>query len=188
MELDEAINSRQSIHSFKSKKVSWKEVLEAVHAALQGPAAGNKNHLSFLIVEDSNRINKLAEYANQSWICDAGIVIVVCSDDSDLEKIYGTRGRVYSRQQAGAAIQNFLLKITDMGLAACWVGSYSDELIKQSLDIPSHIQIEALIPVGYESGKSVKKKKKSLENSIFWENWDNRKRPTLIEEGPEKIE
>ena len=188
MEFDSVVEKRKSTHAFKSKKVNWRDILDAVDATGQGPFADGKNNLKFLILEEPDKINKIAEFADQLWINEAPALILVCSDDTNLENLHGERGRVYSRQQAGAAIQTFLLKLTDIGLSSCWVGSYSDELIKQSLDIPSHIQIEALIPVGYESGKSVKKKKKSLENSIFWENWDNRKRPTLIEEGPEKIE
>jgi len=110
---------------------------------------------------------------------------LVLSDDAQLEDIYGERGRVYSRQQAGAAIQTMLLKITDIGLAACWVGSYNDETIKQRLKIPEHVQIEVILPIGYENTKikSDKKEKKELDTSLYWEKWDQKKRPALFDEG-----
>jgi nitroreductase len=184
MEFDEAIASRRSVRSFKKKKASWKDILEAIDAATKAPFAGNLNHLKFLIIEDISTIEKIAEQAHQPWITESGILIVVCSDDYYIESEYGERGRIYARQQAGAAIENLLLKIVDLGLSACWVGAYSDEIVKHILNIPQHIQVEAIIPVGYESGKTPKKPKRSLESVIYWETWEKTNRPTLSEEPP----
>lgn len=187
MDFDSAVERRKSVRSFKDKRVSWKSIMDAVDCAVKGPFADGVNNLNFLIIEEPNKIAKISEFAAQTWINEAPALVVVCSDDSHLESLHGERGRVYSRQQAGAAIQTLLLKLTDVGLSSCWVGSYSDELIKQFLKIPEHIQIEAIIAIGYESGKSVKKKKKTLEHSIFWEEWDERRRPSLIQEGKDKF-
>ena len=153
MDFDSVIEKRASARSFKSKKASWKDILEAIDAAIKAPSAGKMHHLKFVIIEEQEKIEKIAEFTDQLWISESGILVVVCSDDTHLENQYGERGRVYSRQAAGAAIENFLLKITDLGLSACWVGSYTDELIKQLLKIPAHIQIEAIIPIGYSKTK-----------------------------------
>jgi len=184
MEFDSVVRRRRSAHSFLKKRASWKAVLDAVEAANYGPFAGNLNNLRFLIIEEEETIAKVAKHAEQTWIGEAGIIVIVCSDETTLEDKYGERGRVYSRQQAGAAIETFILKLADLGLGSCWVGAYSDELLKEVLKIPQHIQIEAVIPVGYEDKKSYEKKpkKKELENSIYWENWGNGKRPTIFKE------
>lgn len=186
MEFDQVIAKRRSVRSFNSKTPKWHEILEAVDSACQGPFADNLNNLKFLIIEDKKTIDKIAEFANQTWINEAKVVVAVCSDDTNLENMHADRGRVYSRQQAGAAVENFLLKLTDFGLSACWVGSFADELVKQMLKIPAHIQIEALIPIGYSTSKSGKKKKKELENVIFWDEWGQKKRPSLISETMEE--
>ena len=180
MEFDSVIEKRKSVHSFKSKKVDWRYIMEAVDSACQGPFSDNRNNLKFLIIEEPDKINKIAEFANQLWINEAPVLVIVCSDDSNLENMHGERGRVYSRQQAGAAIQTLILKLTDLGLSSCWIGSYTDELIKQLLKIPSNIQLEAIVPIGYESGKQKKKKKKDLENVMFWEELSSTKKPSLI--------
>lgn len=181
MEFDSVVAKRSSVRSFKKKKVSFKLVLEAIDAALQGPFAGNMNHMRYLVVENKEAIQKVAEAANQVWIAQAEVIVIACSNDQHLEAMYGERGRVYSRQQAGAAIENFLLKITDMGLASCWVGAFADETVKQLLGIPSNLQIEAVLPIGYSNEKPAKKPKKSLESSLFWEKWFEDRRPTLFE-------
>lgn len=187
MDIDLTINKRQSTRSFKNKNVSWKSVLEAIDSALQGPFAGNQNHLKFLIVEDSKTIKDIAKQCSQNWIEESSLVLVVCSDDTHLENLYGERGRVYSRQQAGAAIQTILLRLTSLGLDSCWVGAYTDELIKQQLKIPQQIQIEAIIPIGYASPNSPKKPvKKDLSTTIYWEKWKQDKRPTVFAEPKHK--
>ena len=183
MEFDSVMAKRSSVRSFKSKRVSWKDILEAIDSALQGPFAGNQTNLQFIIVEDPKKIEKIASNCQQTWINESNILIVVCSNDTHLENQYGERGRVYSRQQAGAAIQTLLLKLVDLGLAGCWVGAYSDEQLKQMLEIPQQIQIEAIIPIGYDNSPKAGKKKKSLENAIYWEMWkkENRTLPIFKE-------
>ncbi|MDO8460501.1 MAG: nitroreductase family protein [Nanoarchaeota archaeon] len=188
MEFDSTVKDRKSVRDFDStKKVSWKMVLDAIDAAIQGPFAGNNNYLRFLIIEDSKTIGDVAKLCEQTWVSEAPMLVLVCSDDTHLENLYGERGRVYSRQQAGAAIQTLLFKLTDLGLGSCWVGSYTDESLKKKLKIPQHIQIEAVVPVGYEKKMPGDKSpvKKSLENSLFWETWGQDRRPTLFEEEKE---
>ena len=182
MEFDVVVKKRKSVRSYESKKANWKQILEAIDSANQTPFAGNYNHLKFLIIEKKETIREIANICDQLWLNGIGILIVVCSDDSHLEDIYGDRGRIYSRQQAGAAIQTLLLKLTDLGLDSCWIGSYNDAEIKKELDIPVKIQIEAIIPAGYEKGNSPKKIKRDLDTTIFWEKWSQNRRPTKFEE------
>jgi len=187
MEFDSVVNKRHSVRSFKSKKASWKDILEAIDSATKIPLAGNIYNLKFLIIEDPKEIKSLSKCCQQTWIRDVGVVVIVCSDDTHLENLYGERGRIYSRQQSGAAIQTFLLKLVDLGLSACWIGAYTDEIARGTLKIPSHIQIEAMIPIGYEKNSRVEKKRKQkLENVIFWEEWGKRRKPSPFEESLEE--
>jgi len=176
MNFDKVIDSRRSIKEFKDKNVKWHKVLEAIDAARKAPCAGNTPIFKFLIIENEETITKLADLSDQIWIADAKIAIIVCSDNRSLENIYHERGKIYARQQAGATIENLLLKITDLGLSSCWVGAYSDELLKQLLKIPNHINIEAILPIGYAKAKAKTPRKPSLENCINWEIWGNKKR------------
>jgi nitroreductase len=185
MELDTTIKKRKSVRSFKSKKPSWKDVLAAIDAAIQAPSAGGHFNLKFLMVEKPETIKSLAALCEQSWVSESKFLIVVTSDDRNIENLHGERGRIYSRQQAGASIENILLKLTDLGLSGCWIGSYTDERVRQLLKIPSHILVEAIIPVGYEKpSRSPKKRKRSIESCIFWETWETYNRPTKFTEPP----
>lgn len=180
MNLDDAIHKRRSIRDFSNKKINWEDILEAIDAACQAPCAGSINHLKFLIVTNQEVKNKLAINSDQDWIADAPYLIIICSDPEKLGNTYDERGKeMYSRQQAGAAIQNILLKLTDLRLASCWVGAYADSLCKKCLKIPKEINIEAIIAVGHpdKNLKIEKPRKPNLENVTQWETWGTKKKP-----------
>ncbi len=180
MEFDKVVEKRRSIRSFKKKAANWRVAIEAIDSIRNNPFAGNKNNLHFIIVEDSKKIDNISKCCEQDWILDSNLLVLVCSDESLIEEMYGERGRIYSRQQAGAAIMTLLLKLTDAGAAACWVGAYNDKEIRDILKIPEKINIEAVIPIGYASGKNEKPRKN--EPKMYWESWGERKRPTIFTE------
>jgi nitroreductase len=184
MKLSDAIEQRRSVRKFSSKKIRWDKVLEAIDAAVKAPFAGNINNLQFLIVTDQELKNKLAECCQQDFIADAAFVIVVCADYKELKRMYQDRCDTYAKQHAGAAIENFLLKITDLKLSSCWIGSFTEEQIKDALLIPKDITIEALLPVGQEAPHSRQKssRKAGLQNVIHWDKWNVRKKPKLFKD------
>lgn len=184
MEFNSVLKKRKSVRSFKDKEVSWKKAIEIIDAATLVPQSGNKNPFKYIIIQNPKTIVKLADLADQLWISEAPLVIVMTSDDSILEKLFGQRGRVYSRQQAGAAIQNMLLKITDLDLSGCWIGAYNDSKVRELLKVPKTSQIEAIIPVGYEKPKksaSRKKKTRELTSFLRWEDYNTSKKQFLKE-------
>jgi nitroreductase len=175
MELDKAINQRHSARDFsKTKKTDYKKIIEAIESATKAPLAGNHHNLKFILVSDKAKIKGLAEAAVQDFISSSNYVVVVCSNKRVLEASYHERGKMYSHQQAGAAIENFLLKITDLGLATCWVGAFSDETVKRVLKIPDNIDVEAFFPIGFEIGRAKQKPKPDLDDVLFFNEWDNK--------------
>lgn len=183
MDLDKAIYKRRSMREFSSKKVKWSNVLEVIDAANQAPFAGNINNLKFIIVSEQDRLNEIAQDSQQFWVSEASYVVIVCADTKKMEKVYDEVGRVYSKQQVGAAIQNMLLKITDLKLAGCWIGAFAEDILKSKFKIPEDQDIEALIAIGYPSHKKPKEvRKMSVENKIYWEKWGVDKKPRLFQE------
>lgn len=174
MKVEEAINERHSVRRFSSKKPNYREIIEAVDAANKTPLAGNICTLRFIVVSDKEKIKELAEASQQDFISQASYIVVVCSSNKEIERFYDERGLMYSRQQAGAAIENFLLRITELGLASCWIGAFSDSSVKNILSIPDNIEVEALLPVGYEFGKTKQRKKPKLDAVLFFDKYGNK--------------
>jgi nitroreductase len=139
------------------------------------PMAGDNFSLKFVLVDDKEIIKKLADLSEQDFISKTDYVVVVCSDGNRTENLFKDRAKKYLRQQAGAAIQNFLLKLTEVGLATTWVGHFYDDKIKRLLKIPEEIEVEALFPIGYANEKPKMKLKRDLDNFLYFNKYGNKK-------------
>ncbi len=177
MELDKAIQKRHSVRKFKDKKPNWRTIIECIDAARFSPMAGGNYTLKFILVDDEEKIGKIAEAAQQQFISQAKFVLVVFSNPSRSANLYGeSSAKIWTRQQAGAAIQNFLLKITEAGLSTCWVGYFVEEQIKRLLKIPDNSDIEAIFPIGYEYERpKTQKAKIDLDRILYFNYYDNKK-------------
>ena len=177
MDLSEAIRLRKSVRKFKTNEASWRDVIECIDAARYAPTAGNNYTLKFIIVDDKNTIQKLADVAQQPFIAQAHIIVVVCTNPSRTINAYEQFGEKFCRQQAGAAIENFLLKIQEKGLATCWIGYFVENQVKKILKIPDKIIVEAMFPIGYEV-KTIKQKQRlkiDLDRILYFNKYGNKK-------------
>lgn len=175
MELDKAIRSRKSVRKFSNKKPDWRDIIEAIDTAKYAPMAGNNFTLKFILIDEKEKIEQLAKIAQQPWIKQASYIVAVCSNPSRL-KISYDKSQEYLKQQAGAAIQNFLLKIESLGLATCWIGYFNENQVKEILNIPEEIQVEAFFPIGFETKtKYSRKTKPDLDNFLYFNEYKNKK-------------
>jgi nitroreductase len=176
MEFNDVIKKRASVRNYGLKKPNVELVIKAIESSNLAPSPGNLDIIRWVIVEDKNKIDKIAEASQQEFIKQSQVLVVFCSNQKKAESIYDDRAEKYIRQHAGAAIENFLLKITELGLATCWIGAYVDESIKGILGIPGNVEIEAIFPIGYQAKlcKTKQKPKVSIFERVFFEKWGNR--------------
>lgn len=175
MDLEKAIHSRRSVKKYNSKKPDWRTIIECIDSIRYAPMAGNNFSLKAILVDDEDKIKKLSEAAQQDFLKEAKYVVVICTTPTRTEIAYEERGKIYTRQQAGAAMQNFLLKLTDAGLATCWVGHFVDEEVKAILGIPKDIQIEAMFPIGFALKKPDEKRLIDLDEVLYFNKYKNKK-------------
>lgn len=184
MEFDKVIKTRASIRRYSNKKVDYGKIIDCLEAANLAPSPGNLSILKFILVQDRNKIKELAQACQQSFVETADSLIIVCSDLNNCKKLYYERTDRYIKQHAGAVIENFLLKITDLKLASCWIGAFSDETVKRILDIPDNIEVEAILPIAYPHKKTTEKQKRKckLSEVLYFDVWKNktRKKPKLL--------
>lgn len=176
MKLDKAIKSRKSVRKFKSKKPEWRNIVEAIDAARYAPMAGGNYTLKFILVSDKEKIEKLSKAAQQDFVSEASYVVVACSNPKRTINAYEKRGERYVRQQAGAGIQNFWLKLIETGLSTCWIGHFTDSQVKRILKIPEDIDVDAIFPIGFEYKKSKTRKAPiELDNVLYFEEYGEKK-------------
>ena len=68
MELNKAMQGFHNVKKFNDKKPDWRDIIEAIDAARYAPMAGDNYTLKFIIVDDKETIQKLADAAQQPFI------------------------------------------------------------------------------------------------------------------------
>ena len=166
MDLDKCIKERYSCRKFKSKKPDYRDIIEAIEAASKAPYAGNIPTVKFILVSDKEKIQELAEASTQPFVGTVHYIVAFCSDPNQCIRSYGERGEKYCEQESGAAIENFLLKITELKLATCWVGAFAEEQVKKILRLPDNINPIALFPIGYSMEKGKQRTKPDIDHIL----------------------
>lgn len=176
MDFDKIIRKRRSVRSFSKKTPNWRKIITAIDSARFIPRAGGNYTLKFILVSDKEKIKNLSIAAQQDFIEQAQYVVVVCTNPRRLNLEFGERAKIYSRQQAGAAIQNFLLKITQLGLSSCWVSHFAESQIKEILKIPQEIEVEAILPIGYDAEKhKTNPQQIDLDSLLYFNKYKNKR-------------
>ncbi len=174
MEALDCIKTRHSIRKFLDREIPWDMLYKIIEAATHAPSSGNLQNWRFIIVTDSALKHKIAEAAlEQYWLETAPVLIVVCSLEGKVERFYGLRGkRLYAIQNCAAAIQNMLLAAHALGLGACWVGAFDEELIAKILDIKlDEARPQAIVPIGYPDESPAETERDKVEQVTYFNKW-----------------
>ncbi|MGD2249233.1 MAG: nitroreductase family protein [Candidatus Methanofastidiosia archaeon] len=179
IDLFEAINQRKCIRSYTTEKVTDEEINTLLKAAIRAPSGGNRQTWRFVIVRNPETIEilyKAASYStqHQTFVKKAPVSIVVCADLNPYKRLpYKDKGEnLFVIQDTAAAIQNLLLAAHALGLGACWVGLFDEELIKEPLKIPKDVKPVAIIPLGHTKSKAKPTPRKPLEDVVFFETFE----------------
>ena len=142
MELDKAIKEVHNAKKFSSKKPDWRDIIECIEATRHAPMAGNIFTPRFILIQDSEKIKRIASATQQPFIANCHYLVVMCSEPSKTMTFFGSAGKDYVKSQSGAAIQNFLLKLTEKKLATTWVKLFVERSIKETLKASSALTLE----------------------------------------------
>lgn len=176
MDFEKVVRERKSVRKYSPKKPSLDKVIQTIELARLAPAAGNQNVLKYILIDDKKTIDELAIASQQRFISQAGYVIAVVSDSKILKRSYNDRGEKYTKHQAGAAIENLLLAITNNNLVSCWIGYFYDEKVKRILEIPDDLEVEGLFPIGLKvpGENNIQKRKPELDNILYFNKYNNK--------------
>jgi coenzyme F420-0:L-glutamate ligase/coenzyme F420-1:gamma-L-glutamate ligase len=198
-DLFDAIKQRRSIRKYLPRQVSREIVTEVLVAAGWAPSAHNSQPWRFIVLEDAKVKQKLADAMAEAWTADlvkdgvkidsqmrkerverfsnAPVLILGCLTMDGLRKFSDSEKQMFERDLAvesfGAALQNILLAAHAKGLGACWfcAPSFCKETVRKILKIPSDVEPQAFVAMGYPAEKPKVPVKKLLEGYCFVDVW-----------------
>ncbi len=176
METLHCIHARRSIRKYLDIPLEMEKYGKVIEAGFQAPTAGNVQDVRYIMVTDGSTRKKLAEASlQQYWMESAPVHVVVCIDIKRGKQFYGVRGeRLYAPQHAGAAVMNMLLTAQDIGIGACWVGAFDEEMVKDICGIPDYARPHAIVTLGYSDETPPKPPKILMESYTFIERYNNK--------------
>ncbi len=173
MDFEEILRKRHMTRVFKKDEVNEETIYKIIRNAARAPSAGHLQPWDFIVVRSKPTKEKLAKAAlDQSFIVQAPVVVITCANTQRSAAIYGDRGATfYSIVDAAFASLTLLLTVTNLGLAACFVGAYNDQEVSKILKLPSHVRPVGIIPIGYGAEPAKKLERLPTEKLIHYEKW-----------------
>jgi nitroreductase len=173
MDVFKAIENRRSIRKFKKEPVHDSLIHKIIEAGIWAPSAGNLQSWEVILVKNQETREKIASAAYRDFISEAPLIIVLCANQQVAGAIYDERGKeLYCIQDAACAAQNMLLAAHALGLGACWVGAFEEEVVMDALDLPVHLRPVAVIPVGYPDENPYPPPRRDVEEAFHRERFD----------------
>jgi len=59
-----------------------------------------------------------------------------------------------------------ILEAYELGLGTCWIGAFNENEVREILDIPEHVRVVAMIPLGYPDEPHLKKSRKRFDQIV----------------------
>lgn len=176
MQFYDVIQNRTSIKKFKNTSINREKVERMINAAMMAPSWKDKESYKFIIVEEANKKNAIAQAVKNKTqeaadaVKEAPMVAVVVaspekSGEIDNKEFYLVDGAI--------AMEHFILAATEEGYGTCWIAAVDENKIKSELGIPESYRVVGLTPVGEIGEQKKQQPQKDIKDYVFLNNWNS---------------
>ncbi len=175
MNLFEAIDKRHSYRAeFTDEKIPVETLKKIVQTGIQAPSGKNAQSTEFIIINNNDLLNKIADIIGYAYLHTAPAMIVVLSDTKDT---YFDMN--FYKEDYAAAVENILLSATALGYASLWIDGVlrrenKAERITHLLNIPDTRKLTVLLPIGRPLEQHRQKEKKPFEERAWFNHYKNK--------------
>lgn len=171
----ELAKSRQSVRAYKDKPVEKDKIIRCLEAARLAPSACNSQPWKFVVVDDRELKNQIADETNNRalplnhFTKQAPIHVVIVREKSKITSQLGgmVRNKTYALMDIGIAAEHFCLQAATEGLGTCILGWFNEKRVKELLNIPKTKRAELIITIGYPASEELRNKKRKDLDEIF---------------------
>lgn len=174
MEFSELVKKRQSDRKYKNTPVEREKLQQCIETARLAPSADNAQPWRFVIVDDPELKNRVADCATtmgiNKFVHQAPVVVAVVLEKMNLAASFGSviKDKEYSLLDVGIAVNQFCLQAADIGMGTCIIGWFDEKKVKKLLLIDPKRRVPLLISLGYPDSPTRKKIRKPLDKMCSW--------------------
>lgn len=178
MSVKKIIAQRRSVRRYLDKPIEREKILTCLEAARLAPSADNVQPWRFLVVDDPELKDELANnvfsgiYSVSKFAAKAPVLIMILARLDILANRIGKQiqGVNFYLIDSGIAGEHIVLQAEELGLGTCWIGWFNSRKARKILGIQKKYKIVSFLSMGYyEKKPSREKKRKNLED-IAWFN------------------
>jgi len=149
MDVFEAIRVRRSVRKYRSDPIPDAVLDRMLEALRLAPSACNYQPWRFVVVRDAKTREALAHASrDQMFIAQAPVIVVGCGFPANAYQKMGGSGNSVDIDIA-VAFDHLMLAAAEAGLGTCWIGAFSEQAVKQVLNLPADLKVVALTPLGW---------------------------------------
>lgn len=159
MDAKECIKTRRSIRRFTDRVITHEEFEQIVDLAKMAPTWKNTQTLRYILIQNEETINKLAQTAmlgfeyNAKTVSQCKNLVVlaqkngICGYERD-GSFSTNKEKGWEMFDAGIAAQTFCLAANDAGFGTVILGIFDDAKVAELIGLPDNMTVAALIPLG----------------------------------------
>lgn len=180
-EFIELVASRQSDRSFDPDKPISKEQVERIlSAACLAPSACNAQPWKFIVVDDPELKNKVADATSSRvlglnhFTKQAPVHILVVEEKVNISSGFGglVKDKRFAHVDLGIAAAHIVLAAEAEGIGSCILGWFDEDKVRKLLGIPKSKRVLLNIVLGYSTQEKRKKKRKDKDKVIGHNGYD----------------
>jgi nitroreductase len=174
------VRQRQSHRAYGSDPVDRDKIERCLEAARLAPSACNAQPWTFVVVDQPELKDKLADCTADSVIPlnhftkQAPVHIVLVVEQPNISARFGAvvRNRPFPWIDMGIAAEHLCLQATEEGLGTCILGWFHEKKVKSLLSIPANRRVGLIITMGYPTQDPVRAKtRKPLDDIVRWNSY-----------------
>lgn len=171
------VDKRQSCRKFDTEKTVERLVINRIlDAARQAPSACNAQPWHFIVIDDPELKNKVADAASarllgmNHFTKQAPVHIVVVEEKVNITSGIGgmVKDKHFAFLDIGIAAAHICLAAESEGLGSCILGWFSENKMKKLLNVPDNKRIVLDIIIGYPAQPLREKKRKGFDEIVSY--------------------
>jgi len=168
------IKTRQSNRSYLNKPVEKEKIDRILEAALLAPSACNAQPWHFIVVDDQELKDKIADKTSNvllplnHFTKQAPVYIVIVMEKANLTSGLGStiKDKHFPLIDIGITAEHICLQATAEGLGTCMIGWFDEEGVKRLLNVPKNKRVILIITLGYPASDHIRPKKRKKVEEI----------------------
>ncbi|MGN1295384.1 MAG: nitroreductase family protein [Bacilli bacterium] len=153
---------RYSCRSFSSQEIE-KEKLELIlEAGRIAPSAKNKQPLRLVVINEQEALAKVKKSTSCTY--NSSCIIAVCYQKEECW-CRPFDGKLSGDIDATIATTHMMMEATELGISSVWVMWFDNDKLKEEFNVPSSLEVSALLVLGYPNKEASPSLNHSLRKS-----------------------